>query len=105
MPDLPQQIPSNTLLAKWINTVLEAARETQKREVGRKSGGQKEINNIRDKRYLSTKFLQLGQSCKKLGPKYTGPFAITWIINLVTVELGPQSPMEKVFNGLYSRAI
>lgn len=43
--------------------------------------------HIGNKIYLRTKYIKLRQACKKLGPKYTGPFSIVKVINLMTVEL------------------
>lgn len=40
-----------------------------------------------DQVYCSTKYLRLKVLCKKLGPKYLGPFPIMWVINPVIVEL------------------
>lgn len=37
--------------------------------------------------YLSTKYLRLKVPCKKLDPKYLGPFPIIRVINPVTLEL------------------
>lgn len=37
--------------------------------------------------YLLTKYLRLKVPCKKLGPKYLGPFTIVRMINQVTMEL------------------
>lgn len=37
--------------------------------------------------YLSTKYLKLNLSCKKLGPKCIGTFLIVQIVNPVTVQL------------------
>lgn len=37
--------------------------------------------------YLSTKYIKLKSTCKKLGPKFLGPFPIVRVINPVTVKL------------------
>ncbi|KAK9401689.1 hypothetical protein NXF25_010045 [Crotalus adamanteus] len=43
--------------------------------------------HVGDKVYLSTKYVKLQVPCKKLAPKYIGPFRIAQIINPVTVRL------------------
>lgn len=60
--------------------VLEATRETQKRQADQKREPQKEFR-IGDGVYLSIKFLELGQLCKKLGPEYISSFLIIQIVN------------------------
>lgn len=59
------------------------------REIQKKTSRLKESPSERVQRrhYLSTKYLNLRQPCKKLGPKYIDPFPIVQIINPVTVEL------------------
>ncbi|KAK9397281.1 hypothetical protein NXF25_020642 [Crotalus adamanteus] len=42
---------------------------------------------VGDRVYLSTKYVKLQVPCKKLAPKYIGPFHIVRIINPVTVQL------------------
>lgn len=42
---------------------------------------------IGSKVYLSTKYLRLKLPCKKLGPKFIGPFPIVKVSNPVTVQL------------------
>lgn len=79
MPELPQQTPLNASLTEWINVsqntwpmvhrALDDAREVFKRQADRKRVPQKEFR-IGDRVYLSTKFLQSRQPCKKLNPKY-----------------------------------
>ncbi|KAG8139770.1 hypothetical protein E2320_002536 [Naja naja] len=68
------------LKATW--PVVCKALEVQKTQTEKKRASQWEFS-IRDEMYLSTKFLKLGQPCKKLDPKYIGPFLI---INLVGRE-------------------
>ncbi|KAK9407162.1 hypothetical protein NXF25_005936 [Crotalus adamanteus] len=46
--------------------------------------------------YLATKYLRLRIPCRKLGPKYVGPFQITKIINPVTVQLRLPAALGKV---------
>lgn len=42
---------------------------------------------VGDRVYLSMKYLWLKLLCKKLGPKYLGPFPVVYVMNPVTVEL------------------
>lgn len=46
--------------------------------------------------YLSTKYLKLRLPCKKLGPKYIGPFRVQQVINPVTVRLQLPHSLSKV---------
>lgn len=71
-----------------MRKALEVTRQVQKRQADKKTAPQREFR-IGDVVYLSMRFLQLGQHCKKLGPKYIGPFPIIQIVNPVTVELKP----------------
>lgn len=52
--------------------------------------------------YLSTKYLKLRLPCKKLGPKFLGPFPIVRVINPVTVELKLPCLMGKVHTVFHS---
>lgn len=95
MPEL-QHTPHLATLTDWIRTlqntwpmvhkVLEEPWDAYKIQADKRRAPQKEFK-VGDKVYLSTKFMQSRQPCKKLGPKYVGPLPITRVLNSVTVEL------------------
>ncbi|KAK9406121.1 hypothetical protein NXF25_004895 [Crotalus adamanteus] len=51
---------------------------------------------VGDWMYLATKYLRLQVPCKKLGPKYVGPFQVTKVINPVTVKLRLPASLGRV---------
>lgn len=74
--------------------IAQKAWEAYKRQADKKCAKSKEFK-VGDRVYLSTKYIQSTQPFKKLGPKYTGPFSISKIINPVTVQSElPKKPEE-----------
>lgn len=73
----------------WLEVckALKEAREAYKKYVNKKKRAPQKDFKVVDKVYLSTKFLQSRQPCKKLGQKYIGSFPIIRVMNPVTVEL------------------
>ncbi|XP_013908221.1 PREDICTED: cytochrome P450 3A30-like [Thamnophis sirtalis] len=72
----------------WENVrkALQVAADMYKRHANKKCSPQPTFQ-VRDKVFLSTKYIHLKVPCHKLGPKFMGPFPIIRVINLVTVEL------------------
>lgn len=79
----------DSLSGSWdtVRRALEKAREAQKKKSRSEKSLQRECCplpsvghnrefKVGDKVYLSTKFLNLRQSCKKLGLKYIDPFPL-----------------------------
>lgn len=96
IPECPQENSEELGLLEWIarmqwvwGTVREALRksaEGYKCQADRKLSPQLPFH-IGQKVYLSTKYLKLNVPCKKLAPKFIGPFPIVKIINPVIVKL------------------
>ncbi|ETE61402.1 hypothetical protein L345_12846, partial [Ophiophagus hannah] len=81
-------VPKDNIKKQWdsVQIALKKAQEAYKSQGNKKCSDQKPYN-IGDWVYLSTKYIHLGLSKKKLGPKYIAPFQIVRIINPVTVGI------------------
>lgn len=69
-----------------VKAALRKAAEEYKVQADKKRVDHKPFQ-VGDQVYLSTKYLKLRLPCRKLGPKYLGPFTITRVINPITVAL------------------
>lgn len=96
IPECPWEAPEELGLQEWVawmQRVWEAVRGAlrksamnYKHQADKKRSPQTPFH-IGQQVYLSTKYLNLKVPCKKLAPKYIGPFPIVKVINPVTVQL------------------
>ncbi|KAK9395697.1 hypothetical protein NXF25_019058 [Crotalus adamanteus] len=111
IPECPQgdprsQQPHNWVLQiksvwKSVKKALQKAEQSSKRQADKKRSPRKPFQ-VGKEVYLSTKYLKLRRPCKKLGPKYMGPFRIERVINPVTVRLELPHSLGKVYPVFHS---
>ncbi|KAK9395409.1 hypothetical protein NXF25_018770 [Crotalus adamanteus] len=105
IPEWSQEADSLHTPQTWISQITglwgrvkEAqvkAEEAVKAQADKKRAEHKPFR-VGDWMYFSTKYLRLKIPCKKLGPKYVGPFQVTKVINPVTIRLQLPSFLGRV---------
>lgn len=96
IPELEAQTQEQMSPSEWADKIrevwphvkqsLQKATDEYKQQADKRRGEFQPFQ-VGDRVYLSTKYVKLRLLCKKLGPKYLGPFTITKVINPVTVML------------------
>ncbi|XP_039222531.1 cation-dependent mannose-6-phosphate receptor isoform X1 [Crotalus tigris] len=114
IPELHRGDTGSQQPSDWINQInnvwkvvkkaLQKAEVAAKRQADKKRSPQKPFQ-VGEEVYLSAKYLKLRRLCKKLGPKYIGPFKIEWVINSVTVKLKLPRTLGGVYPVFHSRLL
>uniref|UniRef100_A0A8C6XS72 Uncharacterized protein n=1 Tax=Naja naja TaxID=35670 RepID=A0A8C6XS72_NAJNA len=88
---------SDSIKSTWkaVQVALNKAQTEYKKQADKKRSSQIQYK-VGDWVYLSTKYINLGLTSKKLGPKYIGPFSVSRIINPVTVCLRLPSRFKRI---------
>ncbi|XP_039212212.1 uncharacterized protein LOC120313890 [Crotalus tigris] len=105
MPELSPEVASGQTPQTWqskisglwdrVRVARRKAEAAAKVQADKKRAEHKPFK-VGDWVYLATKYLRLQVPCKKLGPKYVGPFQILKVVNPVTVQLRLPASLGKV---------